>query len=120
MGLRADRYEEFWKLYLREHSKPLTRALHITGTLIALGLVVVGLATMSWQSLIAAPVVGYALAWIAHFFVEHNTPATMSHPWWSLVSDLRMVVLFLRGRLGSELERAVPHPGTAPDPEESM
>lgn len=108
MALHADSYEEFWKLYLREHSKPLTRALHIVGTLIALTLLVYGLVTMSWEFVVAAPIVGYALAWIGHFFVEHNKPATMTYPGWSLISDFRMLALFLTGRLGQELERSAP------------
>jgi len=107
MGLHADTYEDFWKLYLREHSKPLTRALHIAGTLIALSLLVYGLVTVSWRWILAAPIVGYALAWIGHFFVEHNKPATMSYPGWSLISDFRMLALFLTGRLGRELERSL-------------
>jgi hypothetical protein len=105
MGLDAKSYEEFWPLYLREHSRPLTRGLHITGTLSALALLGLGLASLDWRLLVVAPIVGYGLAWIGHFFVEHNVPATMSHPGWSLASDFRMVWLFVTGRLGRELDR---------------
>lgn len=40
--------------------------------------------------LLAAPLVGYACAWIGHFFFEGNTPATFRQPWFSLAADWRL------------------------------
>jgi len=56
-----------------------------------------------WRWLVAAPVAGYALAWLGHFKFEHNRPETFGHPVWSLISDLRMLGMFLAGRLDGEL-----------------
>ena len=52
------------------------------------------------------PLTGYGLAWVSHFFVEKNQPATFTYPLWSLAGDYRMVVSWLTGHIGEELERA--------------
>ena len=55
--------------------------------------------------LVAAPLVGYAFAWYAHFFVEHNKPATFGHPFYSLAADYRMLFLMLAGRMNDEVRK---------------
>ena len=99
-------FDEFWPFYLGEHRKPVTRALHFTGTslavLIALGAVAAGRPKL----LLLALVCGYLFAWVGHFFVEHNKPATFKYPLWSFRADFRMLGLALTGRLGKELQRA--------------
>jgi hypothetical protein len=98
-------YAEFWPRYLGAHRNPRTRALHYFGALSAAALVALAAATRDWHWLLAAPVLGYAPAWLGHMAFERNRPETFAHPAWSLLSDLRMVGLFLTGRLGSELRR---------------
>ena len=104
-------FREFWPYYLREHSKPRTRALHYVGTTLVVVVAAAALVTVNWWLLIAMPVAGYAFAWAAHFAVERNRPATFTYPFWSLAADFRMGWLWATGRLDSELARA----GVAPE-----
>ena len=98
-------YAEFWPRYLAAHADRRSRALHFLGTLTALALIVTAAVEQDWRWLVAAPVAGYGPAWLGHFVFERNRPATFAHPAWSLVSDFRMLGLFLTGRLAGELER---------------
>jgi hypothetical protein len=93
-------YEQFWSHYMGEHSRPATRWLHTTGTLMSVALIIFFIATSRWLWLPLALVPGYGLSWIGHFCVERNTPATFGHPLWSMISDFKMVTLMLTGQLG--------------------
>lgn len=110
-------YAAFWLVYLRAHSRPATRALHYGGSSLALACLALGIVVNPWF-LVAAPVVGYAFAWAGHFGIEGNRPATFGHPVWSLLSDLRMLGLWLTGRLAPHLREAEAsardQPGTMP------
>lgn len=99
-------YEEFWLFYLGEHAKPATRAMHYGGTGLALGALAAAVLTANPWILLAVPLAGYGPAWVAHFFVEHNRPATFRYPLWSLASDFRMAFRWLAGRIEGDLARA--------------
>lgn len=100
-------FEEFWPYYLRAHTRPSTRAFHYAGSIAALVIVGVGLMiSQDWRHILAGVIGGYAMAWIGHFFFEGNRPATFGNPFWSFKGDMRMLVLWLTGKLAPELEKA--------------
>ena len=98
-------YPEFWRRYLAAHADPRTRGLHYLGTLAAVAALALAGLERDWRWLVAAPIAGYAFAWLGHLVFEHNRPETFGHPAWSLVSDFRMLGLFLSGRLDRERRR---------------
>ena len=98
-------FAEFWPEYVRAHRKPATRVLHLVGTLGGWMLVGAAIAERRWWLIAVALVIPYALAWISHFFVEHNKPASFGHPLWSWWADQRMVFLMVIGRMGAEVRR---------------
>jgi hypothetical protein len=82
MSDRFQSFEEFWPFYVLEHQNKTNRLLHFLGL-----------------------VVGYGPAWIGHFIVEGNRPATFKYPLWSLLGDFRMWGKTLRGTMNREVER---------------
>jgi hypothetical protein len=99
-------FADFWPYYVRAHARSRTRFLHATGSVLSVILLGASFAVSLWL-LIAVPVVGYAFAWYAHFFVEHNKPATFGHPFYSLVADYRMLFLMMAGKMDAEVKRHV-------------
>jgi len=106
MARQYTTFAEFWPFYLREHSKASTRALHYVGTSLVVLIAIAAVVAGRWGWLIALPLAGYFFAWVAHFGVEKNRPATFTYPLWSLFSDYRMFFLWLSGRLDPHLKQA--------------
>ena len=104
--VKSDRYEtfeDFWPFYVSEHLHPATRALHYLGTTVSLVLIVLGAVLTQPVLFFAAVFAGYFFAWIGHFFVEKNRPATFTYPLYSLLGDYRMYWLALRGKMGAQV-----------------
>jgi hypothetical protein len=92
-------FREFYPYYLAQHSTAGCRRLHVFGTLLALALAAMSLATGHVSWLLAAPVAGYAPAWLGHWLFQHNVPATFRHPLYSLRGDFAMLAEVLTGRM---------------------
>jgi len=97
-------FSDFWPYYVRAHSRGRTRVFHAVGSGLAVVMLGIAFAVNLWL-LLAVPVVGYAFAWYAHFFVEGNKPATFGHPFYSLVADYRMLFLMMAGKMDDEVAR---------------
>lgn len=104
---RYQSFEEFWPFYVREHAHATNRRLHFLGTTAALGALASGVITGRWRRALLAPLLGYGPAWIGHFFVEKNKPATFDYPLWSLRADFVMYGKILAGTMDEEVARCV-------------
>ncbi len=100
-------YAEFWDFYVAEHSLPLTRLLHLVGTSLGFVMLIFFIARGQWYFFPAFFVVAYAFAWFAHFVIEKNKPASFKYPFWSFISDFKMIGYMLTGRMGAEVSRVL-------------
>ena len=96
---RFSSYDDFFAFYLKEHSNPANRLLHACGTLLGLAVLVGAIATRHYIWALLWIPIGYGFAWTGHFLIEGNKPATFGHPWWSFISDFRMLGLMVTGKL---------------------
>ena len=62
--------------------------------------------SVRWRCCVARPALvplalaaGYLPAWVGHLFFEHNVPATLRHPLYSLRGDFTMLFATLCGRM---------------------
>jgi len=102
---RYQSFREFWPFYLSEHSRAATRWLHLIGTAAGIGLLLYLIASGRWWLFLLALVPGYGCAWLAHFLIEKNKPATFKYPLWSFMGDYKMIALMLTGRISAEVKR---------------
>lgn len=99
-------FAEFWPYYVSQHLDPTSRRLHVVGTSAALACL--ALAPLRPKLLLAAPVVGYGMAWLGHFAFEKNKPASWNSPKhfaWSFLGDVKMVALTYGGQMEAEVAR---------------
>ena len=90
--------KEFYPYYLREHNDKYTKLFHFIGTSFTFFFLFAFIATFNFFYLILIPLSGYGFAWVSHFFIEKNKPATFTYPFYSLVSDYIMFFEILRGK----------------------
>ena len=98
-------FQEFWPYYLSEHKLIKCRALHYIGTVASAALLIYLLASQQYVMLPFVLVAGYGPAWIGHFFIEKNRPATFTYPKWSFYGDYKMCYMAITGQLRGELSR---------------
>jgi hypothetical protein len=103
------KYKTFWSFYpyyLTEHSDNTNRALHFIGTLLLLVALVTGIVTGKWWFFALVPILGYGFAWVGHYFIEKNKPATFTYPLYSLASDFVMFWHTITGQIGKKMKEA--------------
>jgi hypothetical protein len=97
--------QEFWPFYVQEHRKPATRWMHFVGTSLLFVWLTLALVKRNPKFLLLAFTTPYAWAWVGHFFIEKNRPATFTYPVKSLISDFIMYGKMWRGQMNAEIEK---------------
>jgi len=119
LGCMSDKkiqtFEEFWPFYVGEHSRKATRLFHFVGSTMgaSLGLAAVALRRPSLLGL--GLVCGYGPAWVSHFFIEKNKPASFKYPLWSFAADWVMWTKIIEGTMDAEVERVMASKDVSPD-----
>lgn len=101
---KLNSFAEFYPFYLSEHQNKICRGLHYTGSLLVIALLLFALLTQQFVYLWLLPVIGYGFAWVGHFFIEKNRPATFTYPLYSFIADWVMLKDFLTGQLDEKLQ----------------
>ena len=97
--MKFDSFAQFYDYYLTQHTHPVCRTLHFTGSSLGLVVFVASVATQFWWGLLVGIVIGYGFSWAGHFGFEKNKPASFGHPFWSFASDWVMWSQMLRGKV---------------------
>ena len=92
-------FAEFYPFYLSQHARRATRRLHFAGSSLGLACLMMLVLSGNLWWLAAALVCGYGFAWLAHFAVEKNRPATFRQPLYSFMGDWKMFWQMLTGQI---------------------
>lgn len=91
-------FEEFYPYYIDEHKSKYNKLLHFIGTTIFFIFMIIFISSFEPKYIFYGFLSGYGWAWIGHFFIEKNKPATFTYPFFSLLSDYVMFWEILRGK----------------------
>ena len=92
-------FKTFYPYYLGQHSAKSNRVLHFIGTSLLIIFFILGVFLNKWWLFALIPATGYGFAWVGHFFIEKNKPATFTYPLYSLAADFVMFWDILTGRI---------------------
>ena len=92
-------FKEFYPYYLSEHKLPITKLLHIIGSLCSLGFLIAMIVSKKYQYIPLAFIIGYGFACFEHFVFEKNKPATFKYPLYSFIGDWAMLKDILIGKV---------------------
>ena len=98
MEKRYTNFKDFYPYYLSEHSHKTTKLLHFIGTSISLYFLFNFFRTFDFIYIILSLLSGYGFAWLSHFFIEKNKPATFKYPFYSFIGDHLMFIEIIMGK----------------------
>jgi len=93
------KFVDFYPFYLSEHSSRSNRRLHFIGTSLGIAAILHSLSTLDFRWLLGGLLAGYGCAWVGHFFIERNRPATFTYPLYSFMGDWVMWKDILTGKI---------------------
>ncbi len=102
MNERITTYREYWVYHIGQHSKSGNRVLHYLGSASAVILLTLVPVFQIWWPIPLAIACAFVPGMIGHVLIEHSPRENQHYPLWAIASDLRMLVLFLRGRAARE------------------
>jgi hypothetical protein len=92
-------FAEFYPYYFSEHTNRTCRRLHFVGTTLGLLCLISALLWGRPSLVLLGLVLGYAFAWVGHYFFERNRPATFTYPLFSFMGDWVMWKDMLTGKI---------------------
>ena len=92
-------YSEFYRFYLTEHRSNMSRRLHAAGSSVGIYFFSKAIRQRKAKYFVYGLGSGYACAWVGNFVFEKNKPASFKQPFYSFISDWRMLSDILRGNL---------------------
>lgn len=93
-------FEEFYPYYLQEHRKKGTRISHFIGTTLFFVWLASAIVNLNGWHFLYGVITAYFFAWVGHFFIEKNKPATFKYPLMSLKGDFKLYFQILSGKQG--------------------
>lgn len=93
-------FEEFYPYYLDQHRHTGTRVTHFLGISLFFLFAITAIIQQNAWFVLMGVVSAYLFAWIGHFFIEKNKPATFKYPWMSLKGDFKLYFEILTGKQG--------------------
>ena len=101
---KLNSFKAFYPYYLSEHLHPICRGLHYAGSTFVILVALYAITSNQYMYFWLLPFIGYGFAWVGHFFIEKNRPATFTYPFYSFLGDWVMFKDFLTGQLDKKLK----------------
>ena len=95
---RYKNFKDFYPYYISEHDNKHTKLMHFIGTSLSIYFLIKFFLSFNFLFVLYALLSGYGFAWIGHFFIEKNKPATFKYPFYSFIGDYKMYFEILQGK----------------------
>lgn len=101
-------FEEYWVLFVKDHTRFGTQLAHVVGNLLMLGLIFAALVFGPWWLLLVSPAPALILARLSHLLIERNVPLkAVENPKYFLRCEFRMMARFFSGKMTGEVKKIV-------------